>query len=252
MKKLIKKGFHLVNLEVSRKRTPDSAENIVGDFRSFLAGVKARGLKCTSLLDIGANRAEWSSMFLEVYPGAHCYLVEPLQECESHLKKFVSRNKDSRYFLCAAGSENTETIITIWDDLYGSSLLPNADKNKLQQGKQRVIEVKKVNDLIRDNGIPVPQIVKIDVQGFELEVLKGAGDLLGKTEIFILEVSLFSFDDVPGMPEFYDVVHFMHQKGYVAYDFPGFIRRPYDGALGQCDIAFVKKDSFLRSSRRWK
>jgi hypothetical protein len=31
-----------------------------------------------------------------------------------------------------------------------------------------------------------------------------------------------------------------------------FLRRPLDGAIGQCDICFVKKDGFLKKSNEWK
>ena len=75
--------------------------------------------------------------------------------------------------------------------------------------------------------------------------------LFGKTEVFILECSLFSFSDVPGMPIISDVVNFMLNRDYLIYDFPGFARRPLDGALGQCDVCFVKRNSFLRSSNDW-
>lgn len=251
MRKVIKKAFGLFDLELSRKSSKTGIKRPIGDFHTFLKQVKSLGLKCNTLLDIGANRAEWSALFKTIYPEANCIMVEPLKECEEYLKRFVDNHTGSRYFLNAAGSETTESTITIWDDLYGSSLLPANDKDKLSNGKQRVIQVVRIDDLLKKNNIQPPEVVKIDVQGFELEALKGAEGLFGKTELFILEVSLFSFDDVPGMPEFYEVVDFMFKRDYVVYDFPGFINRPYDNALGQCDIAFVKKNSFLRSSNKW-
>jgi len=53
------------------------------------------------------------------------------------------------------------------------------------------------------------------------------------------------------MPVFSDVINFMLARDYVVYDFAGFLRRPLDGALGQCDICFVKKNGFLRKSNDW-
>jgi len=44
----------------------------------------------------------------------------------------------------------------------------------------------------------------------------------------------------------------MLERGYVVYDFPGFSRRELDGALGQCDVCFVKSNGFLRKSNIWK
>lgn len=254
MKKILKNIIASTGFELRRRsqHTPGDHNAPVGNMEELLAGVKKRGLKCTTLLDIGANKAEWSALFKTVYPKANCVLIEPLTDCEPELKIFVQQHPGSSYFLAAAGSANTESVITVWDDLYGSSLLPSADEQKLSKGKQRKITVRKMDDLLSENNIAAPEIVKIDVQGFELEALKGAASLFGKTELFILEVSLYEFDDVPGMPEFYEVIDFMYQRGYVVYDFPGFLRRPFDGALGQCDVAFVKRKGFLRNSNKWK
>jgi Methyltransferase FkbM domain len=97
----------------------------------------------------------------------------------------------------------------------------------------------------------VPELIKLDIQGFELEALKGGSKTFGYTEVYILEVSLFPFSDLPGMPIISDVINFMLERNYVVYDFAGFLRRPLDGALGQCDICFVKRNGFLRSSIAW-
>src|SRR6266436_4167158 len=83
----------------------------------------------------------------------------------------------------------------------------------------------------------IPDLVKLDVQGFELEALKGATQLFGRTEVFIMET-----------PVFHEVVQFMADRGYLTYDFPGFLRRPRDGALGQCGVCFVRENSPLRES----
>ncbi len=68
-------------------------------------------------------------------------------------------------------------------------------------------------------------------------------------EVFILEVSLFKF--LKDMPIFHEVISFMADKDYFVYDFPGFLRRSYDGALGQVDICFVKEGGLLRNYNRW-
>ena len=79
-----------------------------------------------------------------------------------------------------------------------------------------------------------------------------AEKVLAHAEVIIVEVSLFAFRDGPGMPVFPEVLNFMLERKYALYDFPGFLRRPLDGALGQCDVCFVKRNGFLRKSNNWK
>ena len=130
-------------------------------------------------------------------------------------------------------------------------MLTTRSDDLIEKDLQREIDVVTIDGLIELNRTPLPELIKIDVQGFELEVLKGAGKTFGHTEVYILEASFFSFEGMNGIPVFSDLVNFMLERGYVVYDFAGFLRRPLDGALAQCDICFVKKDGFLRKSTSW-
>lgn len=223
----------------------------VGSFKELLQNVKTRGLACQAVLDVGAHRANWSRIAKEVYPDASFYLIEPQIELKEDLEQFCREVEKSAYFLAGAGAKQDTLTLTIWEDLGGSSFLPKPDSNLKEIGKQREIQIIAIDDLLDTGKIEYPEIIKLDIQGFELEALKGAEKTFGFTEVYILEVSLFSFNDVPGMPIFADVVNFMLERDYVVYDFPGFLKRPLDGALGQCDVCFVKKNGLLRRSNDW-
>ena len=254
MKRIIKKILKSKGYEISKITKETSVTDNyrpVGRMNFFLEDLKKRGLKCESILDVGANQGLWSRMAKEIYPEANFYLIEPQIEMEENLQNFCKEFNSSTYFLSGAGANPDKLIFTVDDDLAGSSFLPKKNDKLLKTGRQRIIDIITIDSLIEASKIKRPELIKLDIQGFELEALKGAKQTFGYTEAYILEVSLFPFSDVPGIPVFSEVVKFMLERNYVVYDFPGFLRRPNDGALGQCDICFVKKNSFLRKCNDW-
>ena len=94
--------------------------------------------------------------------------------------------------------------------------------------------------------------MKTDIQGLDLAAVKGAGErLLNLTEIIVMEVSIFGSWGGKG-PDFTTVIKEMDSLGYVMYDVIGYLTRPLDGALGQLDIAFVKREGMLRQNKFWQ
>lgn len=250
MKRLVKQAFQRLGYDVHRlDRVVGSPARPVGNMRMLLEDLRARGLSPQSILDVGANKGRWSSVAKDVFLMANCFLIEPQIEMKPYLDAFCQEFPHSRWFLAGAGATPGELTLTIWDDLAGSSFLPPESEELKKAGKQRRIPIITIDSLIEDGAIVMPQLVKLDIQGFELEALRGGAMLFGSTEVFILEVSLFRF--MEGQPLFHEVVAFMANRGYLVYDFPGFLRRPYDGALGQVDVCFVKHDGFLRAENRW-
>ncbi|HWB65094.1 MAG TPA: FkbM family methyltransferase [Chitinophagales bacterium] len=236
LENVIKKIFNLFGLRVSRSwNTP------VGDMDALLNDVKRRGLKVTRVLDIGAYKGWFSRQVLAVYPDALLYLVEPQQEMEPYMLGFLQQHKNARYFKMAAGAADAVKDFYIADDLACSGLM----EVQSTDGKSTAVTVKAIDSLLHERQIDVPEIVKIDVQGYELEVLKGCQALFGKTELFIIETSLQKKND--SFPLMGDVIAFMDRQGYLVYDFAGFLRHKSDGSLFECDICFVKRNSFLRN-----
>lgn len=251
MKKILKKiitkaGYEIKRIKINKTQ---AFEKPVGIMSQFLEDLKSRGLNCTHILDIGANKTQWSRIAKKVYPDTIFYLIEPQIEMKSSLEEFCIEFSESKYFLAGAGAREESLTLTVWDDFEGSSFLPPI--NPQSNERQRKIDIITIDNLLQSHQIEVPQLIKLDIQGFELEALKGSENTFGITEVYILEVSLFTFNNPEDEPTFADVVNFMLKRGYVVYDFPGFLRRPLDGALGQCDICFVKENGFLKTSNSW-
>ena len=211
----------------------------------FLRFLDAKGFACNTLLDVGAWRGDWSRNFKAIYPQSRVVMVEPLEEMRPHLEKFCTEFPDSKFVLAGAGPKPGEMEFTIWPGLSGSSFVPERGQPLFDTYGKRTVPVVTINQLIERGDLTIPEIAKLDVQGFELDVLKGASTILGQTEVFLLEVSLFK-PLGPQMPVFFDIVNFMNDHKYVTYDITGFYRRRKDHALAQCDIAFVRENSSLR------
>jgi hypothetical protein len=87
-------------------------------------------------------------------------------------------------------------------------------------------------------------LLKLDVQGAELDVLAGATSVVAGSMAVHVEVSFFPFFE--GGATFEDVVGALAERGLVVYDVLGLARRPLDGALAQADLLFVPESSPAR------
>ena len=91
--------------------------------------------------------------------------------------------------------------------------------------------------------LKTPLLVKLDVQGAELDVLTGGSCTLALAEVVQLEVALMNFNE--GAPDMNTVIKFMAERGFLFFDICGFIK-PDPKYLSQIDVLFVRKDSKLR------
>ena len=188
-------------------------------------------------------------MALSIYPTAQVVMIEPQDEMDAPLLALCRERPSCRHVKAGVGCTEGELIQTIWEDLGGSSFLPASDDDQIRTGKQRRTRVLTIDSILAQDTDFRPDLVKLDIEGFELKALTGGNKLFGATELFVIETSLFSFLD--GQPMTREVIAFMADRSYEIYDFTQYVRRPYDGALGLVDIVFVKSHGFLRSSNRW-
>jgi hypothetical protein len=93
-------------------------------------------------------------------------------------------------------------------------------------------------DSILQTSLLKPNLLKLDLQGFELEAMKGCQSLQDSFEVIITEVSVLRIGDVP---IFTEVDQFLEQRNFRLYDVIPQYYRPLDGALWQCDAYMCEK-----------
>ena len=172
-------------------------------------------------------------------------LVEPLKDFEEDIKSTLTQRRGS-YVNAAAGSETgTVSFYKHLNHLSGSSLYRETMGIEAD-GQEITVPMVRLDDTIKEKFLHGPYLIKIDAQGAELEVLDGFRESLPETEVVVLEVSMFEF--MKGAPQFYDVVYYMKQRNFAAYDIILGWNRPLDDALGQVDIVFVKENGIFREN----
>ena len=184
----------------------------------------------------------------EAFPDAFLLLVEPLEEFEESLKSILRKYRGT-YEIVAASADSGEIEINIHPEhLAGSSLLKE-EMGEETDGFKRRVRKERIEEFNKKNKLTGPFILKVDVQGAELDVLNGIDESIDDIEIILLEVSFFKF--LKGGPQFHDVVAYMKNRGFVAYDIYGGAFRPLDGSLGQMDMAFVKENGRFRKNHTY-
>ena len=200
----------------------------------------------STIIDIGVGKGT-KSLYIN-FPKSFFLLIEPIKNYEYYLKKILKKY-NGEYCLAAASYKKGLISFNFHPNHMDGSSLLKEEIGEIADGIEIEVPTVRIDDLVREKKLKGPFLIKVDVQGAELDVLKGSEKTLKKTEVIILEVSFFKF--MKGAPEFYEVICFMKEYGFVAYDILKGFYRPLDDALGQIDIIFVKENGFLRKDHRF-
>ncbi|WP_424008775.1 FkbM family methyltransferase [Haloferax denitrificans] len=200
--------------------------------------LKERGFRPSVILDIGAYEGAWSKDMHAIFPGTEFILVEPLEEKSEELRTLSLDNVTVLNALLGEQSEER----TFYEMETGSSYYPeNTDFDRKTTKKTVVTANELLDDFDLSGGL-----VKIDAQGAELDILKGATDILPDIDALYLEVSLVNYNE--GSPRAEDVIEYLFERGFKMYDIGTKHRR--GGQLIQVDLLFINDDVSLPET--WK
>lgn len=203
----------------------------------FFPLLKRLGFAPKRVIDVGANHGNWTRAAIEFFPEAEYTLVEPQGHLKSNVEDLIAEGYRIKWIEAGASDAAGEMRLTIGKKDNASTFGYTEDGARSLGLEQKMVQVKTLNEIA--GGGAAPEMVKIDAEGFDLKVLDGASELLGKTEVFLLEASLAGWwKNTVG-----EEIKRMAEEGYRLMDITDFERSPRNGMLWLCELAFVREDS---------
>jgi FkbM family methyltransferase len=212
-------------------------------FQQFVAPY-FRDFKIRSVIDIGAHRGEFAKLAKYVFDEAELYCFEPIEERALELQRLLS-DKKGEVFNFALGSSNANRMMEVFRFDAASSLraatgmLREKYGDLLGSSTARTVEVRKLDEVLLPTELKREILIKLDVQGYEDEVIKGGQEVFGAAKVVIVELSFVR--EYEEQPLFHDIYGVLHQLGFQFLGlFPNITKDPETKQIWQADGLFVR------------
>jgi FkbM family methyltransferase len=194
------------------------------------------------VLDVGANEGQWSGALLDIAAPRRLEVFEPNPAALIALNARVKGHRGVRVHQLALGAAPGELVLNVTRHSDFSSLLPPAASasryyapHAMEVDEKVTVRVDTLDRVAQD--MPVIDLLKLDVQGFERHVLEGGADALRRTRALLIEanfVSHYESDD-----SFASLSEALVRLGFELWDLsPPF--RADNGRALWCDAVFVQ------------
>lgn len=198
------------------------------------------------VFDIGANVGQYATSLIDQGFKKIIISFEPMEKEYEILNKMASKYENWQvYERCALGSKETEIEINISKNSVSSSLLPilrshlESEPDSIYIGSEK-IKIYRMDDVLnRLNINPNKLFIKIDVQGFEHEVLEGGKQTIKNCRGVQIEVSMLPLYE--GTKYFFeDYLAYFKNLGFELYSLHPAFTDKKTGRVLQCDLIFFK------------
>ena len=225
LKSIINAPLILLGYELKRRRSLENAP--------WLKEMDVR-----TVIDVGASIGEFSASMRKLFPQAKIYAFEPVSFTE--LTRKMSVDPLFHAYPYALGEKNALATMNANEFAPSSSLLPMAEAHVAEfpytaHSKSIEVQMRRLDSLSLQ--LTKPMLIKLDVQGFELHVLRGAEETLPRVQVVECELSLLPL--YSGQPLIGDVVGHLDARGFALTALePPFVTR--SGRIVQLDGLFAR------------
>jgi FkbM family methyltransferase len=209
----------------------------------LVSGLVAQGVRPPLVVDVGANRGQFAVAVLELMPATRVISFEPQPAQAAELSALSARyapRLDVRAM--ALGTAAGELPLQVNEHHQSSSFRPVSDKHRAAfptavPAREVLVPIDRLDAQLAPDDVPAGSLLKLDVQGFEREVLDGAAGVLGRFEHLLLELSFSPMYD--GEPLFEEMLAHVSSLGFRFLRPVGHLLDPGTREYLQFDALFI-------------
>ena len=230
-----------IDIETESVDRTDASDdsNFANTDRRLLGALVERGFRPECIFDIGASNGAWTRAVADLFPDSRVELFEPLSDHVSlyagPMEQLLASNGRFRLHRAAVGEEPGTCEIKLFPNAVGSTTLTLP--YELPGVRAITVEQHSIDDLVQNCNIPIPQLIKMDIQGGELAALRGGARTLPFVDALLLETWL-TREYWSTTPLLSELIDFLRRYGFFLADFGDGYRRE-DGVLVSKDCLFL-------------
>jgi len=221
--------FSKIKNKISSCFEINSLSSILSD-----AGIKKNLL----IFDVGAHKGQTSSHFCKLFPQSFIHAFEPSPYLFPEIEKNFSKWKNIKCHNVALGETNEKAFLTRPDsDLCGQVV-------KAQENNSTSISVRRLDEFCLDENIAAIDLLKIDVEGNELSVLKGASGIFEKNAIRAIFLECDFNKEDKQHSYFFDIFDFLSKEDFCFHGLFDVVRYSPSYGIGFCNALFLNRSVF--------
>jgi FkbM family methyltransferase len=203
-----------------------------------LARLRKQGLVIKTVYDIGAHQGAWTREMQQILPGAEFFLFEANGVHAESLK-----STGARYFTVVLSSEE-KPVEFFEEGTSGDSYLRELTE-RYAAVRPTVRRAETLDSMIDHHALPLPDLMKVDVQGAELDILRGGERALSHANLVLLECPIVPYN--LGAPSIDEYFRFMDDQGFTVLKFVGELWP--DRRMRHVDVLFARVEQPSVSGR---
>ena len=190
------------------------------------------------IFDVGAHKGQTSSHFFKLFPQSFIHAFEPSPYLFAEIEKNLSKRINIRYHNFALGETNEKAFLTRPDsDLCGQVV-------KTQKNNSTSISVRRLDEFCLNEKISAIDLLKIDVEGNELSVLKGASGMFERNAIRAIFLECDFNKEDRQHSYFFDIFDFLSRENFCFHGLFDVVRYSPSYGIGFCNALFLNRSVF--------